>query len=135
MWYSQDTETVYMGDKASWQDIELTTERPSFYHYPEIENGLHTGEWVLDEAKQRQASIPESVSNRQGMLALIEFDYVNAVETAIASISDEKERRKAEAEYKAARWDFDSQFLRDMWQSLGGTETQLENLFIYASQQ
>jgi hypothetical protein len=51
MWYSQDNNQVYFGDKANWKDIALTGERPSPYHYPVIENGEHTGEWVEDESK------------------------------------------------------------------------------------
>ena len=136
MYYSQEKETIYSGDKAHWQDIQLNTTRPSLYHSPEIENNQHTGEWTLDESKQREASIPESVSNRQGMLALIEFDIIDLVLANIDAIEDTKERRKAEVELNASTWEFNSPFLRSMWFSIpDATETQLEDLFIYANQQ
>jgi hypothetical protein len=52
MWYSQDNNQVYFGDKANWQDIALSGERPSPYHYPVIENGRHTGEWFFADFQE-----------------------------------------------------------------------------------
>jgi hypothetical protein len=47
MYINHKTNSVYFGDKAHWQDIEVTSERPSEYHAPTVENGVHVG-WEVD---------------------------------------------------------------------------------------
>lgn len=50
MLYSKQNRKVYYGDKAHWQDIALTSERPSQFHTPVIEDGEHTGWEVTPES-------------------------------------------------------------------------------------
>lgn len=68
MWYSQENKTVYQGDKARWQDIKLTTNRPSPFHSPVIEEGVHTGKWVLDTPKFLKAKEAELDADIQARL-------------------------------------------------------------------
>ena len=99
---------------------------------PVIEDGDHTGEWELDEAAKREALIPESVSRRQGRLALLQAGYLTQVEDTIDAITDSVQKKAAQIEYEADTWLADSQFLKDMWAQLGGTQTELEDLLIVA---
>lgn len=142
LYYSQQNKQFYGFESDGSQDyllnpdmVEITSERPSQFHLPIIVDGEHTGEWDLDVEAKRQASIPAKVSNRQGKLALIEFGYIDEVEAAIEAIPDLKQKRIAKAEYEAAEWSINSEFLQGFWQQLGGTQEQLEDLFIYAAEQ
>lgn len=113
-------------------DIIGSGANPQTDRAPELADESNA-EWV---GYTERRVIPESVSNRQGMLALIEFDHIATVEAMIFAIEDTKSRRKAEAELNASTWEFNSPFLRSMWFSIpDATETQLEDLFIYANQQ
>ena len=86
-----------------------------------------TGEDALTKLQQWRNSV--KCTRRQGELALIEVGKIEMVESAIASIADLKERRKAQAEYSSDTWERSNQFLQTMWQALGGTEEELDNLF------
>lgn len=92
-------------------------------HYP--------GAWRV--AAQQDVPVvpatPQSCTRRQGELALIETEKIDAVEAAIAGIADPKERRKAQAEYDSDTWARNNAFLQSMWAQLGGTPAQLDDLF------
>jgi len=65
------TNAVYSGDRAHWQDIELTTERPTQFHYPIIEDGAFVG-WELNQAELMQAKqiqLDEEVQARMDAFA------------------------------------------------------------------
>ncbi|MDY6979354.1 MAG: hypothetical protein SV201_05695 [Pseudomonadota bacterium] len=49
---------IYYGDRASPHDMPATSERPSPYHNPVIENGEHVG-WELDLPAAKEAKITE----------------------------------------------------------------------------
>lgn len=72
---------------------------------------------------------PASCTRRQGELALIEVGKIDAVEAALASITDPIERRKAQAEYASNIWGRTNPFLQEMWAALGGTPEELDGLF------
>lgn len=78
--------------------------------------------------------IPHSVTRRQGRLALLEVGKLDQVEAAIAAITAPAERRAAEIEYEADTWERSNAFLQAMWAQLGGTETELDALFVLASE-
>ncbi len=78
--------------------------------------------------------IPQSVTRRQGRLALLEVGKLDQVEAAIAAIDDPVERRAAEIEYEADTWERSNSFLQAMWAQLGGTEAELDALFVLASE-
>lgn len=78
--------------------------------------------------------IPHSVTRRQGRLALLEVGKLDDVEAAIGAIENPVERRAAEIEYEADTWERSNAFLQGMWAQLGGTETELDALFVLASE-
>lgn len=78
--------------------------------------------------------VPQQVTRRQGRLALLEVGKLDDVEAAIAAIADPAERRAAEIEYEADTWERSNAFLQSMWAQLGGTESELDSLFILASE-
>lgn len=77
--------------------------------------------------------IPQVVTRRQGRLALLEVGKLDDVEAAIAAIEDPAERRAAEIEYEADTWERSNAFLQAMWAQLGGTEAELDDLFVLAA--
>jgi len=79
------------------------------------------------------APVPAQVTRRQGRLALLEAGKLDAVEAAIDAIEDPAQKRAAEIEYEADTWERGNAFLQTMWAQLGGTEEELDNLFILAA--
>lgn len=73
--------------------------------------------------------VPERCSKRQGELALLEAGKLDAVEAAIAAITDPVAKRRAQIEYGADVWERDNPFLQGMWATLGGTPEELDDLF------
>lgn len=76
---------------------------------------------------------PQVVTRRQGRLALLEVGKLDQVEAMIAAIEDPAERRAAEIEYEADTWERSNAFLQAMWAQLGGTEAELDDLFVLAA--
>ncbi|MAO50041.1 MAG: hypothetical protein CML16_04060, partial [Pusillimonas sp.] len=78
--------------------------------------------------------VPETVTRRQGRLALLQTPHgevtkLDAVEAAFESISDPMQKRAAMIEYDADTWERNNAFLQAMWAQLGGTESELDDLF------
>ena len=71
--------------------------------------------------------VPTQVTRRQGRLALLEAGKLDAVESAIEG------DRAAQIEYEADTWERSNLFLQTMWAQLGGTEEELDELFILAA--
>lgn len=76
---------------------------------------------------------PQSVTRRQGRLALLEVDKLDQVEAFIDAIVDPIERRAAQIEYEADTWDRGNPRLQSLWTGMGGTEAELDALFVSAS--
>lgn len=94
---------------------------------------FNNGAWEIVPMQPDPEAIPDSVTRRQGRLALLEIGKLSDVENAIASIVDPAERMAAEIEYDADTWERSNLFLQAIWQQLGGTEQELDDLFILAS--
>ena len=76
------------------------------------------------------AHVPASCTRRQGLLALLAFGIKRAdIEAQIAAIEDEIEREEAQIEYESAVWERANPRLQQMWATLGGVPTQLEDVF------
>lgn len=73
--------------------------------------------------------VPQQVTRRQGRLALLEVGKLVAVESAVESAG-----MAAQIEYEADTWERSNAFLQAMWAQLGGTESELDDLFILASE-
>lgn len=84
--------------------------------------------WPVVEATSEPAS-PLRCTRRQGRLALLQTGYLATVEQAVASIEDPVQRLAAQIEYEADTWERDNPFLQGMWEQLGGTPEQLDDLF------
>lgn len=80
----------------------------------------------------RRAMVPQSCTRRQGRLALLQAGHLDAVETAIAAITDPVQRMSAQIEYEADTWERANAFLQAMWAQLGGTPDELDELFMSA---
>lgn len=76
-----------------------------------------------------QDLVPFSCTRRQGRLALLQINKLDAVETAIAAIADPVQKRAAQIEYEAATWEKESAFVQSMWTQFGGTPEELDDLF------
>lgn len=72
------------------------------------------------------------ITRRQGRLALRRANKLLIVESAINNIADDDARIDAQIEYEADTWELDNPFLQSMWNQLGGTESELNNLFTLA---
>lgn len=72
---------------------------------------------------------PDSVTRRQGRLALLSKGFLDDVEAEIAAITDPVERQAAQIEYESDTWDRDNAFLKKMWAKLGGDFAGLDDLF------
>lgn len=80
----------------------------------------------------RRAMVPQSCTRRQGRLALLQAGQLDAVETAIAAITDPVQRMSAQIEYEADKWERANALLQAMWAQLGGTPDELDALFMSA---
>ena len=78
--------------------------------------------------------IPQSVSMRQGRLALLGAGLLDSVDAAIAAIEDPIQRKAAEIEWEYATViDRNSDFMQTLAVQLGVTEEQMDDLFVLAS--
>ena len=108
------------------QAFEAATQRECVLHA--INLGLVVPD-ELAEAFEAFAVTPERCSKRQGELALLEAGKLDAVESAIAAITDPIDKRRAQIEYGMGVWERNNLFLQDMWAALGGTPEELDDLF------
>lgn len=77
--------------------------------------------------------IPQFVTRRQGRLALLDAGKLDDVEAIIDAITDPIQKRAAQIEYEADTWERSNQFLQVVWSLLGGSEAELDALFIDAA--
>lgn len=76
--------------------------------------------------------IPKHISRRQGRLALLEKGYLDKVEKEIEKISDLTQRRTVLIEYDSETWERKNTFLQNIWTNIGGTQEELDDLFLLA---
>ena len=78
-------------------------------------------------------TVPKLVTMRQAKLALLQVGMLDAVDTAIATIEDDTERKKAQIE-----WEYAQEVERDwptmlaVTSAMGMTEAQVDELFVLA---
>lgn len=105
---------------------------------PEMDWRDVTGISPLPELVPQQVQAPPPplasiISRRQGRLALIGVDKLVEMETWLEGISDPIEKLKARVEYEADTWEKHNPFLQTVWEILGGTVEELDDLFETAS--
>ncbi|MDV7395906.1 hypothetical protein RZS08_31230, partial [Arthrospira platensis SPKY1] len=80
-------------------------------------------------------AIPQSVTMRQGRLALLGAGLLDAIDGAINAIEDPVQKSAARIEWEYAQTiDRQSQFVANMAEQLGLTDEQMDQLFLQASQ-
>jgi hypothetical protein len=80
------------------------------------------------------APVPEVVTMRQGRLALLGAGYLDSVDSVIAQIPDEMQRKAAQIEWEyAITIDRNSQLVKALQQALGITDAMADSLFITAA--
>lgn len=125
------------------EQVDPTGPQPSGAVYaalPDEQSGytrmwLH-GEWqqapnadVRPMPEPQPVPAPERCTRRQGRLALLSHGHLDDVEAAIEAIEDPTEQRAARIEYEADTWERSNPVVQQMWQQLGGTPEQLDDLF------
>jgi len=83
------------------------------------------------------AVVPSSCTRGQGRITLLETPHgesnkLFAFEAMLATIQDPTEKKRAEVEYERETWERGNAFLQQSWAALGGTEAELDALFILA---
>lgn len=142
IYYSKRNKSLHGYEDDGSQDfligpdmIKIISDRPSLFHAPVIEDDAHTGEWILNEAEQRAALIPESVTKRQARQELFLAGVLDAVQPAIDGIPDPVQRQLIQIYWdESAEYELNHPELQAMAQAIGFTQTQLEDMFISASQ-
>lgn len=94
-------------------------------------------DWEVVDVQPSPGPIPQQCSGRQGQKALLRTPYsggnmLDAVRDLIAAIPDDFARQDAELDFNAAVWGRSNPTLQAMWAQLGGTEAQLDDLFVLA---
>lgn len=116
--------------KLIMQDSRIVAEATDDYDGPmewtAAPEGYVPGSFVLPDAPE---PVPTSCTRRQGRLALLSHGHLDDVEAAIEAIEDPTEQRAARIEYEADTWERSNPVVQQMWQQLGGTPEQLDDLF------
>lgn len=100
----------------------------------DIDTLQQTWEVIPLTEEELNARAPQSVSMRQGRLALLQAGLLNQVNSAIQAIEDPVQKAAAEIEWEYAQTiDRDSTFTQTLAAQLGLTNSDLRNLFTLAS--
>lgn len=116
---SQETRTEL---EQSAPYVHMSGDRPEPHYICEVVDGV--GAWV---APPQPA--PQSCTNRQGKLALIELGLYTQALDLLAAITDPVEKLKADVEWGAPTFERDSPFLNGVWQQLQQSQEQLDDAF------
>lgn len=129
--YSPHTgEHIITDNPAPWMG-RAGVDAPSYD--PVTQGCFWRGEaWEVVDVQDDPGPVPAQVTRRQGRLALLQVGKLAQVEAALAAITDPTEKMAAQIEYEADTWERENAFLQDMWAQLGGTESQLDELFALA---
>jgi len=94
---------------------------------------VETSEDVTDWAISQGYMIPQSVTMRQGRLALLEAGYLDEINAAIAAIPDPVERKKAEIEWEyGSTIDRNSALVQAISHKVEMDENEMDELFVQA---
>lgn len=88
----------------------------------------------LEQAISQWKARNKPISRRQGKQQLIIDGLDEAVETAIANVTDTKQRKLLQAWYTDADpWERDNPCLNQLGQQLGLTDAQIDTMFLNAA--
>ena len=74
------------------------------------------------------AVVPQTITRRQGRLALLQAGKLDAAEAIVKAGG-----LAAQIEYEAATWERGNAYLQQIWALLGGSDKELDDLFILAA--
>lgn len=74
------------------------------------------------------AVVPQTITRRQGRLALLQAGKLDAAEAIVKAGG-----LAAQIEYEAATWERGDAYLQQIWALLGGSDKELDDLFILAA--
>lgn len=87
-----------------------------------------------ETALETPSSVPSAVTMRQARLALLNAGLLSSVDTALAAILDEQQRKSAQIEWEYAQTvNRDSALVAYMATALSLTDQRLDDLFITAA--
>ena len=72
--------------------------------------------------------VPQTITRRQGRLALLQAGKLDAAEAIVKAGG-----AAAAIEYEAATWERSNAYLQQIWALLGGSDKELDDLFILAA--
>ena len=72
--------------------------------------------------------VPQTITRRQGRLALLQAGKLDAAEAIVKAGG-----LAAQIEYEAATWDRTNAYLQQIWALLGGSDKELDALFVLAA--
>lgn len=74
------------------------------------------------------AVVPQAITRRQGRVALMQAGKLDAAEAIVKAGG-----LAAQIEYEAATWERTNEYLQQIWASLGGSDKELDALFVLAA--
>lgn len=102
--------------------LEILEPQPAPHYVAKLVDGLVV--WV-----EPLQPVPQSCTNRQGKLALIELGWYTQALDLLAAITDPVEKLKADVEWNAPTFERSSPFLNGVWQQLHQSQEQLDDAF------
>ena len=72
--------------------------------------------------------VPQTITRRQGRVALMQAGKLDAAEAIV-----EAGGLAAQIEYEAATWERGNEYLQQIWALLGGSDKELDALFVLAA--
>jgi len=72
--------------------------------------------------------VPQTITRRQGRLALLQAGKLDAAEAIVKAGG-----LAAQIEYEAATWERGNAYLQQIWALLGGSDKELDDLFVLAA--
>ena len=72
--------------------------------------------------------VPQTITRRQGRIALMQAGKLDAAEAIVMAGG-----LAAQIEYEAAAWERGNEYLRQIWALLGGSDKELDALFVLAA--
>lgn len=135
MFYSKSTRGFYETDAPS-DTVHISEEIYSLLLQKQSKGfEVSPDENGFPKANPPQPSTPSVVTMYQARAILIEDNLIDDVEASITEMPDGKEKRKAQAAWEyAATVDRDSPFTQMLAEALSLTESQLDSLFVRASE-
>ena len=88
--------------------------------------------WTLKDgelvAPPVAAPVPQTITRRQGRIALMQAGKLDAAEAIVKAGG-----LAAQIEYEAATWERGNAYLQQIWALLGGSDKELDALFVLAA--